>query len=198
MAELAIVIRHTVLAYKVSIVDSERAKDSVLNSRRHNESSVIQTVDRGEDQYSSPHFGDRQEQDFVAYRKKLWAVYIGCTMAACASLCCGAYMIWYTVTQKYAAGSTNLVEAICSFASEVDSWVSTSQIMASTFLALLSIGLIGTYSILIHHMVAYFKEQMRGEMRRLTVLFATFVVAYSLRFVYQLGLGNNIYATIVP
>lgn len=39
---------------------------------------------------------------------------------------------------------------------------------------------------------------MKSEMYRLTVLFATFVIAYTLRFVYQLGLGNKLYVRIVP
>lgn len=164
MAELAIVIRHTVLAYKVSLVET---RDSILNNPYpggQNE-SVIQSIDRVQDNFnSSVQPGGRQEQDFDAYRKKLYAVYIGCSIAALASMCCGSYMIWYTVTDTFGADSANLVQVICTFAGEVDGWVSASQIMASTFLGLLSIGLIGTYAVLIHHMLAYFKEQMRGEM----------------------------------
>lgn len=56
--------------------------------------------------------------------------------------------------------------------------------MQSIFLAILSIGLIGSYALLVHHMTVYFKKEMRLEVKKLTVLCATFVVAYALRFVY--------------
>ena len=39
---------------------------------------------------------------------------------------------------------------------------------------------------------------MRLEMKRLTILFATFIFAYVLRFFYQLGLGSHIYVRWVP
>lgn len=56
--------------------------------------------------------------------------------------------------------------------------------MASIFLATISIGLIGTYALLVHHMVVYFKREMQREIWKLTVLCATFVVAYGLRFFF--------------
>jgi len=43
----------------------------------------------------------------------------------------------------------------------------------------------------------YFKLQMRNEMRRLTVLFATFVLAYVLRSFYQIGLAMSLYRQLV-
>ena len=43
----------------------------------------------------------------------------------------------------------------------------------------------------------YFKEQMRNEMRRLTVLFASFVLAYFLRSLYQVGLMFNFYKELI-
>ena len=73
---------------------------------------------------------------------------------------------------------------ICEFKQAIDSWLHRNQIMQSIFLAILSIGLIGSYALLVHHMTVYFKKEMRLEVKKLTVLCATFVVAYALRFVY--------------
>ena len=60
-------------------------------------------------------------------------------------------------------------------------------------MAILSTGLTITYAILIYIIKKYFNTQMRIEKRRLTILFATFVVAYFLRFLYTLILGHRYY-----
>lgn len=134
-----------------------------------------------------------------SYERKLWTVYIGCSLAAAASVGCGIYMLWDTLSAVLTSpGSSNkkaiaILDVICTLDTEANIWLQTSQIMATTFLATLSLGLISTYIVLIYHMRKYFKQQMEAEMCRLTVLFATFVIAYTLRFVYQLGLGHKWY-----
>ena len=80
---------------------------------------------------------------------------------------------------------------------QINLWYQTTQVMSSTLLAIVSIGLIVSYIVLVHSICKYFKNQMQHEMKRLTILFATFVVAYILRFFYQLGLGSKFYAHTV-
>ena len=69
--------------------------------------------------------------------------------------------------------------------------------MAASLLFTCSVGLITAYIVLIYNMGKYFKEQMRNEMRRLTVLFASFVLAYFLRSLYQVGLMFNFYKELI-
>ena len=70
--------------------------------------------------------------------------------------------------------------------------------MASSLLAVVSTGLTVSYIILIFSLCTYFRESMKQEIVRLTFLFATFVFAYVLRFVYQIGLGDKTYVNLVP
>ena len=69
--------------------------------------------------------------------------------------------------------------------------------MAASLLITCSVGLITAYVVLIYNMRKYFKEQMRNEMRRLTVLFASFVLAYLLRSLYQIGLMTSFYKELI-
>lgn len=69
--------------------------------------------------------------------------------------------------------------------------------MASSLLAVVSTGLIVSYIILIASLCTYFREQMRQEIVRLTALFATFIFAYVLRFLYQIGIGDQFYVEVV-
>ena len=69
--------------------------------------------------------------------------------------------------------------------------------MASTLLFFVSAGLITAYVVLVYNMSKYFKEQMKNEICKLTVLFATFVMAYFLRLFYQIGLGHTFYKEII-
>ena len=47
-------------------------------------------------------------------------------------------------------------------------------------------------------MCKYFREQMRAEINRLSVLFASFILAYVLRVIFQIGLGSGFYAKHIP
>lgn len=59
---------------------------------------------------------------------------------------------------------------------------------------MVSLGLITTYAVLIYNMCKYFREQMRTEIKRLTILFASFIMAYVLRIIFQIGLGGDFYS----
>ena len=64
----------------------------------------------------------------------------------------------------------------------------------------LFVGLTVNFCFLVYYINKYFKSHMKSEMRRLSVLFGTFTVAYFLRFIYELGLGlhSDIYVSAVP
>ena len=79
----------------------------------------------------------------------------------------------------------------------MNQWYNQSQAMASTLLSIVSVGLILAYSVLFYNMRTYFKEQMGQERFRLSILFATFVSAYTLRLVYQIFLGEKIYTQLI-
>ena len=69
--------------------------------------------------------------------------------------------------------------------------------MSSTLLLVVSIGLIVSYLVLIHTICKYFKSSLQLEMKRLTILFASFIFAYVVRFFYQLGLGRHFYSKVI-
>jgi len=87
---------------------------------------------------------------------------------------------------------------VMSFEKATLQWFHNSAIMASVLLALVSVGLTVSYVVLIHSLCTYFREQMKQEITRLTLLFATFVLAYVLRFIYQIGLSLKVYYHVVP
>ena len=72
---------------------------------------------------------------------------------------------------------------------QINLWYETTGAMSASLLGILSAGLIASYCVLIHTIYKYFKNQLQQEMKRLTILFATFIFAYVLRFFYQLALG---------
>ena len=69
--------------------------------------------------------------------------------------------------------------------------------MAVALLSICSLGLTVSYLVLIISLCKHFKKQMKQEIMRLTLLFASFVIAYQLRFIYQLGLGSDYYKNLV-
>ena len=69
--------------------------------------------------------------------------------------------------------------------------------MACILLTICSIGLITAYVVLIYNMRKYFADQMKNEMCRLTFLFATFVLAYLFRSLYQIGLMTNVFRKMI-
>ena len=81
---------------------------------------------------------------------------------------------------------------------EVADWFDRSAIVSTVLLAILSIGLVVSFVVLISQMRSYFREQMRKEITRLTFLFATFVFSYLLRLIYQIGLMCTLYAGWIP
>ena len=66
--------------------------------------------------------------------------------------------------------------------------------MSSILLGIVSIGLAASYAILIYNLWKYFKEQMKAEMRRLTVIYTAFVLSYNFRWFYELSLGRQFWA----
>ena len=81
---------------------------------------------------------------------------------------------------------------------EVDHWFNRSAKVSCILLVIVSNGLIVSFVVLICQMCSYFREQMRKEIRRLTLLFATFVLSYVLRFIYQLGVMFSEFAVLIP
>ena len=65
--------------------------------------------------------------------------------------------------------------------------------MGSSLLALVSIGLITTYWVLVYSMRKYFREALKTERTRLSILFASFIVSYTFRLVFQTLFGWGIY-----
>lgn len=63
---------------------------------------------------------------------------------------------------------------------------------------MVSIGLTFSYFVLIYSLCTYFRQEMHEQIVRLSGLFATFVLAYILRFFYQLGRGTEIYIHMIP
>ena len=63
--------------------------------------------------------------------------------------------------------------------------------MTSVLLGSLCIGLSTAYIMLMCLIVKHMYETMKQEVKRLSYLFASFVVSYFLRFLYQLLLGMN-------
>ena len=59
-----------------------------------------------------------------------------------------------------------------------------------SLLICLSFGLVVSFSILIHNIRKYYKGKMIVEMRWLSILFGVFSICYTLRAVYQYGLGS--------
>ena len=62
--------------------------------------------------------------------------------------------------------------------------------MSVSELALVSIGLIIAYGFLVYNIKKYFKDNMILEIKSLTILFASFMIAYFLRTIYQCFLGK--------
>lgn len=81
--------------------------------------------------------------------------------------------------------------------SYINTWFDENTEIASSLLAILSTGLTLSYVILIYNLFAYFRYQMRNEMYRLTLLFATFVLCYVLRMIFQIGLSTDYYITLI-
>ena len=77
---------------------------------------------------------------------------------------------------------------------DAEQWHDNSTLYSTSLLLIVSVGLIFVYIVLIYNMRRYFRQEMKQEMRRLTVLFATFVFAYLLRSFYQIGLISYSYA----
>ena len=104
---------------------------------------------------------------------------------AIVSLILGLYQICYTLlVQLDDENPSDCKSVIDSLKRDLKQWHNNSAAMAASLLITCSVGLVTAYIVLIYNMRKYFKEQMRNEMRRLTVLFASFVLAYFLRSLY--------------
>ena len=101
------------------------------------------------------------------------------------------------MTAARANEKTTLLQLLVMLEQAADQWFKRSATIASILLAVVSVGLTVTYVVLICSLCTYFREQMRQEITRLTFLFATFVLAYEMRFVYQIGLTYGIYSKLV-
>ena len=108
-----------------------------------------------------------------------------CVAGGLSSIACGAYLLYWTLT-AYTGYTKINVETIYSvfLCKGFPAWFDRERIMSVTELTLVSAGLILAYSILIHNIRTYFADHMILEMRSLTALFASFMVAYCLRCIY--------------
>ena len=128
----------------------------------------------------------------------LCTVYMGCSLAAIACFSCGLYNIHYTATENY--DDSNPIETIKTFDRYINQWYDQQQKMALSLLMILSGFLTLSYIVLICNLCRYFKDQMAQEIKRLTLLFATFTLSYILRSLYMLGINQQtlFYAKIIP
>jgi len=79
----------------------------------------------------------------------------------------------------------------------LNEWHSTAGMTSGILLGICSLGLIIAYCVLIHNIKKYFGQQMETEMRRLKILFATFIISYFLRTFYQIGLTQQLFSNLI-
>ena len=70
--------------------------------------------------------------------------------------------------------------------------------MSCVLLGVVSAGLLICYVILIYTLRVYFKEQMKVEQRRVSILYASFILSYNLRFAFQLSHHRNFWVNKIP
>ena len=63
--------------------------------------------------------------------------------------------------------------------------------MAITLEVILSTGLITCYAVLTYNTCKYYYSKMKKEMKRLTILFASFVISYGGNMIYVILRGNS-------
>ena len=69
-------------------------------------------------------------------------------------------------------------------------WFDLERKMSVSELAFVTAGLIAAYTFLIYNIKTHFKDRVILEVKSLTFLFASFMMAYCLRIFYQIGLGR--------
>ena len=114
-----------------------------------------------------------------------------CFLGALSCYSCGSYLLYYTFTTLRGYDKIGLeliyTEVLCKAFPE---WFDIERRMSVTELSIVTVGLVIAYSFLIYNIRKYFKDYMILEIKSLSFLFASFMMAYCLRTFYQLGLGH--------
>lgn len=69
--------------------------------------------------------------------------------------------------------------------------------MTTTLLVILTIGLIMAYTVLVYNIRKYYYQHMKTELRRLSILFAAFIISYFIRLIYEVLLFYGFYSSFV-
>ena len=69
--------------------------------------------------------------------------------------------------------------------------------MTTTLLAILTTGLVTAYTVLVYNIRKYYQQSMKTELRRLSILFAAFIISYFIRLIYVATSNSGIYKIII-
>ena len=125
-------------------------------------------------------------------------LYISCSLCSLISLGIGTWQATYTLRFVPKVSYKDYHHLYSSLTEASDAYFGRQARFSCAFLGIVSSGLIVSYVLLICAMCKYFREQMQQEIVRLTCLFATFVLAYFLRFIYEIGLMYGVYEQWFP
>lgn len=64
-------------------------------------------------------------------------------------------------------------------------------------MSILTAGLVTAYTLLVYNVCKYYRQSMKTELKRLSILFAAFIISYFLRLIYVATSVSGIYEKIV-
>ena len=114
-----------------------------------------------------------------------------CITGALSSFACGSYLMAFTHNVFRTNQDVKILDLYNDvYCEEFPKWYNLERIMSTIELACVSLGLIISYCFLIYKIKKYFRDHMILEVKSLSILFASFMLAYTLRTFYQMWLGQ--------
>ena len=108
-----------------------------------------------------------------------------CIIGAISSLVCGVYLIHFTATVFVKQKDIRIIELFTEvYCKEFPKWYDRERVLSTIELSFVSTGLIISYSFLVYNIKKYFKDHMILEVKSLSILFGSFMIAYTLRTFY--------------